>query len=296
MPQFQDLPEIVTVTLLLSGGQQYQVAIQSENPLLGQLFEVLADWEGKRIRRLFQIPLDQGQAVLAFPCDRLVGMVTEPPIVMQTQSVTPVPSEIPRFLDGVLPSESVQIDDFLSPEEHQMLLHYVLERESEFVSTTTSTGDENYRQSVVLYDFPEVHKFITDRIRSIVPDVVKALGLTPFTVQEIESQITAHNDGNYYRIHNDNGSPDTATRELTYVYYFYRQPKAFSGGELLIYDSRIEDNFYVQADTFQTIDPRDNSIVLFLSRYMHEVLPVRCPSRSFVDSRFTVNGWIRRQG
>ncbi|MEP0910091.1 2OG-Fe(II) oxygenase [Leptolyngbya sp. GB1-A1] len=294
MPEFQDLPEIVKVTLLLSGGQQYQVAIQSENPLLEQLFEVLADWEGKRVRRLFQVPLNQGQAVLAFPCDRLVGMVTEPPIVMQTQSVTPVPAGIPRFSDGVLPSESVQIDDFLSPEEHQMLLNYVLEREAEFVSTTTSTGDESYRQSVVLYDFPEVHSFITDRIRSIVPDVVKALGLPSFTAQDIEAQITGHNDGNYYRIHNDNGSPDTATRELTYVYYFYRQPKAFSGGELLIYDSRIEDNFFVQADTFQTIDPRNNSIVLFLSRYMHEVLPVRCPSRSFADSRFTVNGWIRR--
>lgn len=294
MPQFQDLPEIVKVTLLLTGGQQYQVAIQSENPLLGQLFEVLADWEGKRVRRLFQIPLDQGQAVLAFPCDRLVGIVTEPPIVMQTQSVTPVPSDAPRFSGGVLPSESVQIDDFLSPEEHQMLLDYVLQREAEFTPTTTSTGEADYRQSVVLYDFPEVYDFIADRIHAIVPDVLNALGLPPFTVQEIEAQITAHNDGNYYRIHNDSGSPETATRELTYVYYFYRQPKPFSGGELLIYDSRIEDNYFVQADTFQTIDPRDNSIVLFLSRYMHEVLPVRCPSRSFADSRFTVNGWIRR--
>ncbi|WP_088891493.1 2OG-Fe(II) oxygenase [Leptolyngbya ohadii] len=296
MSQFQDLPEVVKVTLLLSGGQQYQVAIQSGNPLLGQLFEVMADWEGKRVRRLFQIPINQGQAVLAFPCDRLIGIVTEPPIVMQTQSNPPIaaaPNQ-PVTPSGILPSESVQIDDFLSPEDHQMLLNYVLEREEKFVPTTTSTGLADYRQSIVLYDFPEVHEFITNRIRAIVPDVVKALGLPPFTLQEIEAQITAHNDGNFYRVHNDNGSPETATRELTYVYYFYRQPKAFSGGELVIYDSKIENNYFVQADTFQTIDPRDNSIVLFLSRYMHEVMPVHCPSRSFEDSRFTVNGWIRR--
>lgn len=294
MPQFQDLPEIVKVTLLLSGGQQYQVAIQSENPLLEQLFEVLADWEGKRVRRLFQIPLDQGQAVLAFPCDRLVGMVTEPPIVVKTQSSTPVLADKLPAPGSILPSESIQIDDFLSPEEHQMLLNYVLEREEEFVDTTTSTGDKSYRQSVVLYDFPEVRDFITDRIRAIIPDVVTALGLPSFAIQDIEMQITGHNDGNYYRVHNDNGSPDTATRELTYVYYFYRQPKAFSGGELVIYDSRVENNYFVQADTFQKIEPRDNSVVLFLSRYMHEVLPVYCPSRSFADSRFTVNGWVRR--
>jgi Rps23 Pro-64 3,4-dihydroxylase Tpa1-like proline 4-hydroxylase len=39
----------------------------------------------------------------------------------------------------------------------------------------------------------------------------------PFSISQIESQMTSHNDGNYYKIHNDNGSPDTATRELTYV-------------------------------------------------------------------------------
>jgi excisionase family DNA binding protein len=35
--------------------------------------------------------------------------------------------------------------------------------------------------------------------------------------------------------------------------------------------------------------------VLFPSCYDHEVLPVRCPSRKFVSSRFTVNGWIIRE-
>ncbi|MGB8690572.1 MAG: proline hydroxylase, partial [Microcoleus sp.] len=34
--------------------------------------------------------------------------------------------------------------------------------------------------------------------------------------------------------------------------------------------------------------------VFFLSRYMHEVLPVSCPSKAFADSRFTINGWVRR--
>ncbi|WP_333783600.1 hypothetical protein [Nostoc sp. 'Peltigera malacea cyanobiont' DB3992] len=27
---------------------------------------------------------------------------------------------------------------------------------------------------------------------------------------------------------------------------------------------------------------------------MHEVLPVNCPSQAFGDSRFTINGWVRR--
>ncbi len=73
-----------------------------------------------------------------------------------------------------------------------------------------------------------------------------------------------------------------------------QEPKAFSGGELLLYNSKIENNLYVNAESFTKIEPRNNSIVFFLSRCMHEVLPVNCKSKAFADSRFTINGWVRR--
>jgi SM-20-related protein len=171
----------------------------------------------------------------------------------------------------------------------------VFAEEAEFVPTNTSTDEVNYRRSSVLYAFPDFADLIRDRIQSIAPDILRTLELSPFSVDHIESQLTAHNDGNYYKVHNDNGSSNTATRELTYVYYFYRELKPFSGGELVIYDSKVENTYYVNVDSFKTIEPRNNSIVFFLSRYMHEVLPVSCPSRSFQDSRFTINGWIHRQ-
>jgi Rps23 Pro-64 3,4-dihydroxylase Tpa1-like proline 4-hydroxylase len=183
----------------------------------------------------------------------------------------------------------------LTLEEKNRLLDYVLQQESAFAPTSTSTGDLDYRRSMILYSFPEFSKLIVNRIKAILPDVFRTLGLSPFPLSQIESQLTSHNDGNYYKVHNDNGSPDTATREFTYVYYFYREPKPFSGGELIIYDSKIENNFYVQADSFKTVEPRNNSIVFFPSRYLHEVLPVSCPSKAFADSRFTINGWVRRQ-
>lgn len=195
---------------------------------------------------------------------------------------------------SVLSSKYLQIDNFLPPEEHQLLINYVLEREAYFVPTTTSTNEINYRQSMVLYSFPEFSELILKRVEAIIPDVISQLELPSFFINYIESQLTAHNDGNYYKIHNDNGSPETILRELTYVYYFYREPKHFSGGELLIYDSKIANNFYVNSDSFTKVEPRNNSIVFFLSRYMHEVLPVICPSQAFADSRFTINGWVNR--
>ncbi|HEY9607041.1 MAG TPA: 2OG-Fe(II) oxygenase, partial [Allocoleopsis sp.] len=228
-------------------------------------------------------------AVVCFPSDRIVALQTEPPVYWQPiqDAKPPVPDE--------LASDYVQIDNFLTVDEHNQLLDYVFQRESAFVPTSTSTGDTDYRRSMILYSFPEFSNLIVNRIQAIIPDVLRKLRIPSFAIADIEAQLTAHNDGNYYKVHNDNGSSDTVTREFTYVYYFYREPKPFSGGELLIYDSKIENNFYVKADSFQTVEPHNNSIVFFLSRYLHEVLPVRCPSQAFADSRFTINGWIRRQ-
>lgn len=218
----------------------------------------------------------------------LVNLIAQPRIGMQQIE------EVKPQITEVLSSQYVQIDNFLTLKESRQLLEYVLQQESAFVPTSTSTNDLNYRRSMILHSFPKFSEMMVNRIQAIVPDIISKLGLPPFAVSEIEAQLTAHNDGNYYKIHNDNGSPETANRELTYVYYFYREPKPFSGGELLIYDSKIENNFYVAAESFKTVEPRNNSIVFFLSRYLHEVLPVSCPSKAFADSRFTINGWVRR--
>jgi SM-20-related protein len=271
----------VELTLLLSGGQQYNLSVSADAPLLRELFETLAN-PNSNSDQLFQIPIQKGRALLTFRGDRLIALVTEPPIVIETSEPDP------------LVSNYVQIDQFLSPQDHQQLVNFVLQQEDNFVSTSTSTGDLEYRKSSVLYAFPKFSQLISQQIHAILPEVLTQLNLPPFEITEVEAQLTAHNDGNYYKIHNDNGSSGTATRELTYVYYFNRQPKAFSGGELQIYDTVIKNNQYTQAPTYQTVEPRNNSIVFFLSRYMHEVLPIACPSRSFADSRFTINGWIRR--
>lgn len=181
----------------------------------------------------------------------------------------------------------VQVLNFLHREEWQTLLNYTLAQEAQFVPTTTATNQPLYRVSMCLHSFPEVEPLIVDKLQFILPEVCQQLHLQPFVVSLIEAQITAHNDGNYYKLHTDNGSYDTFNREISYVYYFYREPQAFSGGEL-----RFGAGDSSQQE--QLVTPQQNSIILFPSHYLHEVLPVRCPSQMFADSRFTVNGWIRK--
>ncbi|NEP46595.1 MAG: proline hydroxylase, partial [Okeania sp. SIO2H7] len=195
---------------------------------------------------------------------------------------------------GVIPSRYIQLTNFLDSTLHQQILDYAVRQEPAFVGSSTSTGDLDYRQSSVLHHFPEFADIMRGEIHRAFSDVIAALKINPFNITQVEAQLTAHNDGHYYKVHNDNGSEDTATRVLTYVYYFYQDPKPFAGGALRIYDSRIQNNYYVQADSFQDVTPLNNSIVFFPSYYMHEVLPIVCPSRQFSDSRFTINGWVRQ--
>lgn len=224
-----------------------------------------------------------------------VGIFQSPNVATLTESSVIFQKFLEKTtqLTDSLTANYIQIENFFTPEEHSKLLAYVLEQESAFVPATTTTGELNYRQALVLYSVPEFSNLIERRIQTLFPDILGKLNLPSFNIANIESQLTAHNDGNYYKVHNDNGCPETNTRVLTYVYYFNQEPKAFSGGELQIYDGKTEGNHYVAAESFQIVEPLNNSIVVFLSRHFHEVLPVNCPSRNFADSRFTINGWIR---
>ncbi len=185
----------------------------------------------------------------------------------------------------------LQLNRFLNPFDQDRLLKYVFGQAANFVPTTTSTGAIDYRKSMILYQLDEFHDSMIDRVQAVLPIVFEALKLTPFPVSQVEIQLTAHNDGNYYKIHNDSGSNDAATRIVSYVYYFNREPKGFSGGALRLYDWNFEQGDDINSHT--TIEPENNSIVFFPSHYLHEVLPVVCASRQFADSRFTLNGWIR---
>jgi Rps23 Pro-64 3,4-dihydroxylase Tpa1-like proline 4-hydroxylase len=88
--------------------------------------------------------------------------------------------------------------------------------------------------------------------------------------------------------------PEVASREVTFVYFFHREPRQFSGGELRIYDSAPENHSHRAMASYRTIVPEQNQLVLFASGLSHEITPVECPSGKFADSRFTVNGWLHK--
>lgn len=199
-----------------------------------------------------------------------------------------------------LPACCVVLDEFLAPQELDELTRFALAHESDFttsevVSPMADGGVVNYehRRSRVLMDLERHQDVILGRIKSVLPDVLEKLDMQEFSVAEVEAQITASSDGDFFHFHSDNGSDKVASRYLTFVYFFQREPNPFSGGELRIHDARLEGDGYVSEGSYQTIVPRQNQIVFFPCELMHEITPVRCASQLFADSRFTLNGWLR---
>ena len=202
---------------------------------------------------------------------------------------------------SILPAQCVLLEEFLAPEELQELMQETLAREMEFqISEVIAPGapggitDFEHRRSRVLMDLGKRRDNFLDRLQSSLPRVIRKLGQDPFRISHVETQITASNDGDFFRCHSDNAEEIIASREITFVYFFHREPKPFRGGELRIYDSRWNSGRYVPTNNYRTIVPQQNQVVLFASSLAHEITPVECPSKAFADSRFTVNGWFHR--
>ncbi|HLX82716.1 MAG TPA: 2OG-Fe(II) oxygenase [Terriglobales bacterium] len=192
------------------------------------------------------------------------------------------------------------LDEFLVPAEVEALMGYALAKESEFkfseVVTPGQKGevDFDHRRSRVLVDIGEHEGVIVDRIKASLARILDKLNLDPFEISRVEAQMTASGDGDFFHQHTDDGSDKVKTRQLTFVYFFHREPVAFSGGELRIYDSVWKDGYYQAGENYRSIQPAQNQIVFFPSCLVHEITPIEIPSRAFADSRFTVNGWFRR--
>ncbi|MES2684895.1 MAG: 2OG-Fe(II) oxygenase [Pseudomonadota bacterium] len=299
-------PARIKLTVLLEGGGGESLILDADGALHRQLRAALAG--SLPTGSLLDLPL-RPDVTLTIPATRLIGILQEPenaPSIVQTQAPpaanaavaapmveAPVGVPAPGQPNGVKAVFCAQIPDVLSPAEHAQLLAFVQRSESTFVGTTTSTARGNYRESSVLYHFAPFDELLRAKVRQLMPAVCEALKI-PLVNGNIEAQLTSHNDRNFYKVHNDSGSADTAHRVLTFVYYFHRQPKAFSGGDLRVYDHKVHNGYHYAADTYRTVHPTDNSIVFFASEEMHEVMQVDCPSRLFMDSRFTINGWVGR--
>jgi Rps23 Pro-64 3,4-dihydroxylase Tpa1-like proline 4-hydroxylase len=197
---------------------------------------------------------------------------------------------------GILPPYLL-LRDFLDEASVTGLFDYALAREAAFTPTgvgrsQVDASKPDRRFSLRVRDLGPFGPILGTRVLGFVPDLTARLGGTPVKAPDLELELVARPDGAFYKRHIDTELTSTRShiRVLSAVYYFYRQPKAFSGGTLSLYAIPRIPN-----PKFHDIAPEHNSVVVFPAWAPHEVLPVSCPSRRSADSRFAVNCWVRAE-
>lgn len=201
----------------------------------------------------------------------------------------------------VLPAEKVVgapapirlLRSFFDDATHRQVLDLALAAEPQLAPSTVGgiNPHADWRRSKV-NETPAAFKALAmDKIQEAAHAAVRAFAMPEFPFETVEMQFTAHNDGDFYKAHRDHGEGGMEHRRLTFVYYFNRQPRAFSGGGLALFDSLTDGSRY-SAQLYSLVEPVDNSLILFPAHFWHEVQKVSCPGGAYADSRFTLNGWI----
>jgi SM-20-related protein len=149
----------------------------------------------------------------------------------------------------------------------------------------------NIRRSSRMTDLGDLKNELRTRVGAILPAMFQRLGTEAFEPGKLEVEMVAHGDGAFFTEHRDTvveGQKVVIRRIISAVYYFHRLPKSFSGGVLRIYPLAGRE----KSDAFVDIEPVNDTLIFFPSRFPHEVLPVSCPSGQFEDSRFAINCWV----
>jgi len=309
---------LIAVRLHLEGGQEIQLELREDAPELLLIFQILASRGNdavQPIEKFLQLPLENGKAACSFNSRQLVSVITEPPVIVQLE-MPAAPRTVPRDQQmagrtapvangaSTAPASSqtavlhtpgyMIIDDFLTADECEAMLAWAQSHESDFESGTVEGQASPHRQNKVIMGFADTShsRLLQNRLLTWFPHLAAGLELQPFPLRYVESQLTASNDGHFYRLHSDAGPKLADSRVLTCVYYFFRKPRPFSGGALRLYEELEQGGQRLATSKFRSFEPVSNRLLVFRSTAFHELMPIRCPSRQFADSRFAATNWL----
>jgi Rps23 Pro-64 3,4-dihydroxylase Tpa1-like proline 4-hydroxylase len=183
----------------------------------------------------------------------------------------------------------------LPPALCERLLAYALDEQDRRCPGRVGRGASSYvdresRDVSTIRASSELHATLAGMVDGWLPGVRASLGLPPAVRGDVQVSIVAYGDGGHYARHVDvftGADAGSTPREVTFVGYFFREPRRFTGGALRLFDIFGDD----QVD----IEPSCGLVAAFPAWLPHQVLPVACPDGGFADSRFAVNIWVLRK-
>jgi Rps23 Pro-64 3,4-dihydroxylase Tpa1-like proline 4-hydroxylase len=191
----------------------------------------------------------------------------------------------------------VVIDDFLSSTFLSDLLSHTLENQNKFRMANVNLKNSYYapdkRLTHVCFELGKFKAHFLDFMSNNIDYFKTLLSIPDFNYAESEIKLTNHLDGGFFQPHADNKEMfGDSKRVISWLYYFHQVPKVFEGGELLAFDSNIEQQEY-NTHKFTKIEPINNRFVAFPSCFYHAVTPTLLADNQFSNGRMAVAGHIR---
>ena len=206
---------------------------------------------------------------------------------------------------------SLVLEDFLAEADLAALIEWALASEADFKPAEIFTGkgglehrlDDTFRKALSYGGIGPFDALLRERLLARLAEIAAATGHRGPLPSSLEFELNAYGDGAHFRPHIDIpvgqdrrtiGAHDGEDRVISAVYYFYREPKAFSGGALRLYRFGADAHSPGSDADSIAFEPRQNRLVCFPSWAIHKVETVRCPSGRFEDYRFGLNCWFCR--
>ena len=189
--------------------------------------------------------------------------------------------------EGLRAAPFVHIRDFLSHAERERLRSAALAMRGRFVPGGVGLGaDRKVRPlerralEARLHAHADPCPWLVPKLRKALPKLSMLLRIDGLDRCSMALAVVAHLDGGFGTRHSD-------LRSLRGICYFHRDPRPFSGGDLLLYDTEVETGRY-GLTAFSRVEPAAGSIVFFPGHYVHEVTPVAGVPGDFAAARLSV--------
>jgi SM-20-related protein len=211
---------------------------------------------------------------------------------------------------GPMPPHGI-IDEFLREADRAALLDWAIQQQEAFKPAKIFSGDggretrvDAGRRSALRHrGLGPFEPLMRERLLSHLPTIIAAAGYRGPEPRSIEFELNAYGDGAHFAPHIDiplgpnrrsAGEEEGEDRMISAVYYFFREPKSFTGGALRLYRFGA-DTIEGGAENKISLEPVQNRLIAFPSWARHEVDRVSCPSGLFQDHRFALNCWFCRK-
>lgn len=197
------------------------------------------------------------------------------------------------------------IKDFFPKAINKSILKEAINNKDNFTPGTIGKGfDLVYRSNVVAY-YDQIYQY--DRSKSFLLSALdgkfqsdsefrQILATCPMPISDFmmttthESQVSRYGNEQHYDWHQDRFAD--IRRHITLVYYFFEEPKQWTGGDLLFTDSPgFETSLVEKNPNIKRITPENNMAIVFSSAALHRVESTKSP-KEFGKGRFSANIWI----